>query len=340
MTAALIVRRAGPAMTVQDLGRKGQLVYGLAAGGAADRVALAEGAALLGQSLGLAAIEMAGMGGEFEATQDIRIALTGAPMKADLDGATVVWNASYLMAAGQRLTLGAARSGNYGYLHVGGGIDSKPFLASRAAHLTAGIGKLIQSGDHLPVGTDPLLDQTGNVLIPQDRFSGGTVTVLPSVHTAHFPEDVRARFEATAFERTPRGNRQGAELAFEGPPFSTGEQLTILSECMTVGDIQMTGDGQPFVLLPECQTVGGYPRIGTVTPGDFAKVAQATPGTPLRFEFVTHEQALAAHRPLETLRADMARSVQPLIRDPHRMHDLLSYQLISGAITGWDHIED
>jgi hypothetical protein len=24
-----------------------------------------------------------------------------------------------------------------------------------------------------------------------------------------------------------------------------------------------------------------------------------------------------------------------LIRDPHRMHDLLSYQLISGAVTGW-----
>ncbi len=338
MTAALIVHRAGPAMTVQDLGRSGQLVYGLAAGGAADRVALAEGAALLGQSLALAAIEMAGMGGEFEATQDIRIALTGAPMKVDLDGAALVWNASHHVAAGQRLTIGAASAGNYGYLHVGGGIDTKPFLGSRAAHLTGGIGKRIENGDHLPVGTDPHLDNTGNVLPPQDRFSGGTVTVLPSVHTAHFPDEVRARFEATAFERTPRGNRQGAELAFEGAPFSTGEQLTILSECMTVGDIQMTGDGQPFVLLPECQTVGGYPRIGTVTPGDLPKVAQATPGTVLRFEFVTHEQAVTTHRPLETIRADMARLVQPLIRDPHRMHDLLSYQLISGAITGWDDI--
>ncbi len=338
MSAALIVRRAGPAMTVQDLGRSGQLVYGLAAGGAADRVALAEGAALLGQALGLAAIEMAGMGGEFEATRDIRIALTGAPMKADLDGAALVWNASHLMSAGQCLTIGAASSGNYSYLHVGGGIDTKPFLGSRAAHLTGGIGERIQSGDHLPVGEDRNSDNTGNVLPPQDRFYGGTVTVLPSVHTAHFSQDVRARFEATEFQRTPRGNRQGAELAFDGAPFSTGEQLTILSECMTVGDIQMTGDGQPFVLLPECQTVGGYPRIGTVTPGDLPKVAQATPGTPLRFTFVTHEQAVAAYRPLETLRADMARLVQPLIRDPRRMHDLLSYQLISGAITGWDDI--
>ncbi|WP_300549695.1 biotin-dependent carboxyltransferase family protein [Roseovarius sp.] len=340
MSAAILVRRAGPAMTIQDLGRPGQLVYGLAAGGAADRVALAEGAALLGQGLGLAAIEMAGMGGEFEATRDIRIALTGAPMKAELDGAALVWNASHFMAAGQRLTIGAASGGNYGYLHVGGGIDTKPFLGSRAAHLTGGIGKPIQSGDHLPVGTDPHLDNTGNVLTPQDRFSGGTVTVLPSVHTCHFPEDVRMRFEATAFERTPRGNRQGAELAFDGAPFSTGEQLTILSECMTVGDIQMTGNGQPFVLLPECQTVGGYPRIGTVTPDDLPKVAQATPGTILTFEFITHEQAVAAHRSIETIRADMARLVHPLIRDPHRMQDLLSYQLISGAITGWDDTEE
>jgi allophanate hydrolase len=52
----------------------------------ADRPALAEGSALLAQDGDLAALEMAGMGGEFEAGEDLRIALTGAPMRAVIDG--------------------------------------------------------------------------------------------------------------------------------------------------------------------------------------------------------------------------------------------------------------
>lgn len=52
-------------------------------------MALHEGAALLGQSPELAALEMAGMGGTFEATQNMRIALTGARMQASIDDSLV-----------------------------------------------------------------------------------------------------------------------------------------------------------------------------------------------------------------------------------------------------------
>ena len=82
MSRTLIVHQAGPTLSVQDLGRPGYMAFGLSQGGAADRLALAEGAALLGQDPEFAALEMAGIGGNFEASQDIRIALTGAPMTA------------------------------------------------------------------------------------------------------------------------------------------------------------------------------------------------------------------------------------------------------------------
>ena len=49
MSRALIIHRAGPGVTVQDMGRPGYLAFGLSRGGAADRLALYEGAALLGQ---------------------------------------------------------------------------------------------------------------------------------------------------------------------------------------------------------------------------------------------------------------------------------------------------
>ena len=81
MSRHLIVHSTGPQVTVQDHGRPGFLAFGLSRGGAVDALALVEGATLLGPST--AALEMAGMGGEFETDADPRIALTGAPMRAN-----------------------------------------------------------------------------------------------------------------------------------------------------------------------------------------------------------------------------------------------------------------
>ena len=44
---SLTILRAGPALSVQDLGRPGHLSEGLSPGGAMDRLALLEAAALL-----------------------------------------------------------------------------------------------------------------------------------------------------------------------------------------------------------------------------------------------------------------------------------------------------
>ena len=103
MSRALRIHRAGPSLTVQDFGRIGFLEFGLSCGGAADPLALTEGAALLGQGLEHAALEMAGFGGEFEATGEMRIALTGAPMVARLDDAPLLWNASHRLQAGAEI---------------------------------------------------------------------------------------------------------------------------------------------------------------------------------------------------------------------------------------------
>ncbi|MDH5798160.1 MAG: urea amidolyase, partial [Paracoccaceae bacterium] len=89
----------------------------------------------------------------------------------------------------------------------------------------------------------------------------------------------------------------------------------------------------PFVLLPECQTTGGYPRIGTVIPPDLAIVAQATPKDSLTFTFVAPEDAEQATTAWFKEMEDLPRKVRPLVRDPHDIADLLSYQLISGTVS-------
>jgi len=335
MTRALIIHRAGPQVTVQDKGRAGLLGQGLSQGGAADPVALSEGAALLRQSSGHAALEMAGMGGSFEVTGDTRIALTGAPMAASIEGRKLAWNASHMLHAGERLEIGAPARGIYGYLHLGGGIATDPVLGARAAHLAAGIGRALGQGDSLPLGDDPR-DEVGMTLDPQARLAGGTVRITRSMQTDLFGPDVLERFQSTAFMRDARGNRMGARLEFEGAPFAASGQLSILSEVIVPGDIQMTGDGTPFVLLPECQTTGGYPRIGTVIPADLPRVAQAGPGISLRFEVIELQDAVEIHRRHVAALAKLPSTIRPLLRRPEDISDLLSYQLISGVISGHD----
>ena len=333
MTAQLIVHRAGPGVTLQDMGRSGHLDAGLSRGGAADRLAMAEGAALLGQSTEKAALEMAGMGGEFEASADIRIALTGAPMRVKLDGANAVWNASHLLPAGARLSIGPVLSGSYGYLHVGGGVAGKPCMGAQSAHLSAGIGGALTSGEVLEIGTDPGTE-TGMLLDDDDRFGGGKVRIVASFQTHLFADAELTRLQSVPLRRDARANRMGVRLEPEGGGFHVEGGRNVLSEVIVPGDIQITGDGTPFVLMSECQTTGGYPRIGTVLPCDLPRVAQAPAGAELRFCFVGMEEAIEMERADAKLRASLSRNRRPLIRDPRTMSDLLSYQLIGGVIAG------
>lgn len=332
----MIIRRAGPALSVQDMGRVGYMAEGLSRGGAADRLAMAEGAVLLGQDIALAALEMAGFGGEFEVTQETRIALSGAPMMATLDGQALRWNATHVMKPGQVLSIGAPLQGLYGYLHVGGGIASEPVMGSRSVHLAAKVGSLLTAGQSLLVGDDKNADLPAVKLPISERFQGGVLRITPSAQTDRFSASERARFEATEFRRSPRGNRQGVQLDFDGAGFTAEAQLHILSEIIVPGDIQMTGEGIPYLLLPECQTTGGYPRIGTIIPADQPRAAQAAPGAKLRFRFITLEQGVETLRTVGQTLAELKQSLTPLIRDPREMRDLLAYQMISGVTAGHD----
>lgn len=334
MSREVIVLGCGPSVSIQDLGRTGFLAFGVSRGGAADRTAMLEGATLLGQNPGLAAFEMAGYGGEFEVTEDTRIALTGAPMVAKIDGQTLVWNAVHFVLAGQRVSIGAALSGVYGYVHFGGGVESAMHLNSRSTHITAGIGGSIIPRDRIEIGTDANAGMGAMKLPIAERFQGGVLRIVPSVQTDMFSIEERVRFEATDFIRSARGNRQGVQLDFDGAPFSANDQLSLLSEIILPGDIQMTGEGVPFILLPECQTTGGYPRIGTIIPQDLAKAAQTAAGEKIRFRFVSVDQAVADLRSDEDLMAEIRGKLHPLVREPSDIRDLLGYQLISGMIAG------
>ncbi len=326
MTAGLVVERTGPAVSIQDLGRPGLLKSGLSRGGAADRSAFIEGLALLDLPLGTAGIEMAELGGRFRFQVPVRFALTGAAMKATLDGERLDVSTSRFAAAGAVLEVGAAERGVYAYLHVAGGIATPVVNGGRGYHGIGGLGRLLRAGDLLPVAPDPVPDSPPTRL--ERQAGSGPVRVMPGPQTGLFDRDMLNSFEAAVFTRNPRANRQGVRLDHDGAPFSTRAQLNQVSDFIAEGDVQMTGDGTPYVLLAECQTIGGYPRIGTVLPADLPKVAQARAGEELRFRFVTVDEAEAAWESDEEFLASLKRARIPHIRDPQDIADLLAYDLI------------
>ena len=130
----------------------------------------------------------------------------------------------------------------------------------------------------------------------------------------------------------------GARLESDAEPIHASNALTGVSDAVSLGDVQVTGDGRPAILLADRQPTGGYPRIATVITADLPAAAQIPPGDTLRFRLVNEQEALAA---LARWRAELEQSpsrLQPLLRDPGDMSDLLSYQLTGGAIAGGDRL--
>lgn len=332
MTRAVTILNATAGVSVQDKGRPGFLAQGLSRGGVADLLALAEGAALLGQPDACAVLELAGGAVTLTSSHDMRFALTGAEMRAMLDGMPLAWGASHALPEGARLDIAPLRGG-FGYLHIGGGLQPPELLNARSAHIAGGIGRTVQAGDVVAVGADKG-HRTGMCLpnAPMDS----TLRLVTSLQTGLFAQDALDRLETTRFTKDARGNRMGQRLVPDGEGFAVAEGLSILSETIVPGDVQITGDGMPYVLLAECQTTGGYPRVGTVLPCDLPKLLRAGPGTLFHLRFVTLEEGAALERIEAARREGLSRALQPLQRDPRDVPNLLSYQLVSGVTAGDD----
>jgi allophanate hydrolase subunit 2 len=69
----------------------------------------------------------------------------------------------------------------------------------------------------------------------------------------------------------------------------------MLSEGICHGAVQIPADGQPIVLMNDRQTIGGYPKIGAVIPRDTSMLSQLAPGSRVRFEAISIEQAHNIH---------------------------------------------
>jgi len=185
-----------------------------------------------------------------------------------------------------------------------------PVMGSRSTYLRAGIGgfqgRALMPGDELPLReTVPLspLDQLSHgtakrkprikklheSLIPEYKHEQ-TIRVIPGPEARYFEIAGLRSFLSTEYTVTAQSDRMGYRLS--GEPIRHKEGMTnIISAGISLGTVQVPGDGQPIILMADRQTSGGYDRIANVITVDLTLLAQMRPGDIVRFSETTLDSA-------------------------------------------------
>jgi 5-oxoprolinase (ATP-hydrolysing) subunit C len=111
------------------------------------------------------------------------------------------------------------------------------------------------------------------------------------MHADLFDAELRRQFLSATFTVSRQLDRMGVRLDDPEGVFGSAANLSLASDAIVEGDIQILGDGTPIVLMRDHQPTGGYPRIGTIISADFDRFAQFRPGSPVAFKPVTVEHA-------------------------------------------------
>ncbi|MDR4462739.1 MAG: biotin-dependent carboxyltransferase family protein [Nitrospira sp.] len=295
------VAKPGWLSTVQDLGRYGYQQYGVPVAGAMDHYAAIVANRLVGNRDNAAVLELTLKGPELEFEGDAHIAITGADLSPTIGGKRIPLWESIEVSSGSRLCFGTAQRGTRSYLAISGGIDVPLIHGSRSTHCaseTGGFeGRPLRRGDVLLIASRSrevlnskrLPDQ----LIPCYEKSV-TIRFIPGPQHNLFPATALTTLTSTSYTVTPESNRMGYRL--------TGERIVrkgpghFISDCTTMGALQVPADGRPILLMADRQTTGGYPKIGCVITADLPLAAQLAPGDTISFSSTTMAKAQAILR--------------------------------------------
>jgi allophanate hydrolase len=267
------------------------LQHGISESGPMDRGAFRTAGAALG--VAGAAIEFTRAGLDFSIEQGgCRAGFAGGSFALAHNGTFVPWPALLELQPGDQVSITPGAGGNYGYLRFDQEIDVPAVLGSRSTNLVAALGGLagraLRAGDGLGLTClGPATTQSPS----RPPNESGPIRFLWGIHADLFPPAVRQAFVGSEFTVSSQLDRMGVRLDDRGGVFAGAPILSLVSDAIVAGDIQILGDRTPIVLMRDHQPTGGYPRIGTVISADLDRFAQMRPGSTLAFAPVTLQKA-------------------------------------------------
>lgn len=285
----LYFRKPGMLTTVQDLGRNGYQKNGVPIGGALDSSSAKLANQLVDNTENTPVIEITMIGPEIEFSNQCQIAITGADISAELDGALISMNKTINVKSKSILKFGNLTSGCRAYIAVGGKWKVKKWLGSASAALYQ--KEILTPNSFFLKGSKLLIDNPSFIkgksvskkLLPSYE-SEITVKLLKGPEFDLFSEVSKKFFLNQKFKITVDSNRMGYRLEPPIAEYDIDEEL--ISSGIIPGTVQITNSGQPIILLVDAQTVGGYSRIGNIITKDIDRVGQLKPGDSIKFELI------------------------------------------------------
>jgi allophanate hydrolase subunit 2 len=173
-------------------------------------------------------------------------------------------------------------------------------------------GRKLQAGDQLRLGPQKNSSNTAlgrtlpRPLIPTPAKEL-EVRIVMGMCSYRVKDESLADFLSATWEVSTEADRIGYRLKGPTFQFKPGEQpfgagadpSNVVDLGYPVGSIQIPGGLEAILLLNDAVTGGGYTTIGTVIKADLDRIAQASPGSKVRFHAVGVEEALQARRARE-----------------------------------------
>jgi biotin-dependent carboxylase-like uncharacterized protein len=340
---ALRVLAPGLLTSIQDLGRPGYQRFGIPVSGALDPVSLRAANALVGNAVGVGAIEVAYVGPTLSVeAHDVRLSFVGASAAIDVFSDETAQNSvridtmrSVRLYRGQVVRIGSLSGSAVLYVAVEGGFSIAPVFDSVSTYIRGGFGgwhgRALIAGDRLPLMQNTASEHDEYRFEGLDLSLPARFRVIAGPQNDYFSEQGKAKFFQSNYTVCAGSDRMAMRL--DGPRLDHARGFNITSDGIAPGSIQIPGNGQPIVLLADRQTTGGYPKIATVISADVPALGRLPIGAKIAFEPVTMEAAAAARRKVFAEVDTLDQKIVPAINgDGNVTPRLFECNLISGAV--------
>lgn len=303
---AIEVLDGGVQTTVQDYpGMIGYWFVGVPPCGPMDAYNFRIGNSILGNDERASGLELTLRGGSYRFRTTVSFCITGADMKATLDGVEIPMYQVVHASAMQVLKFTDCKVGMRTYLLVAGGFDMPKIMGSSSTFIDGKFGghngRTLRTGDVLRLQEKCVIDSIDSM---PEKYrpkltNEWTIGVIPGPQPT--PEYLKPEYLKTLTESEYEVNFNSARtgIRLNGPiPQWVREDggeaglhpSNIHDNAYAVGTLDLTGD-QSILLGPDGPSLGGFVCSVTTAKGEMWKLGQLHPGDKVHFRLLDLEQA-------------------------------------------------
>lgn len=261
--------------TVQDMGRKGFMEYGVPQSGPMDSSSARLANVLLRNPADAAVMEITQMGPKIAFLGPTKIAVCGASLSPRINDTAIENNKVYRLHEGDVLSFGKSQKGCRAYLAIKDGFQTEKKLGSRSWFEGITPHARLEKGMRLAYHSFEAeeFEQHASVR-PDISIFSEEISAFEGPEYSQLSSEEKERLQKGHFSVGMDNNRMGIQLQEK----LENSLQPILTGPVLPGSVQLTPSGKLMVLMRDGQTTGGYPRVLQLSETGINTLAQKLPG--------------------------------------------------------------